>query len=48
MITDPDRTAADAALKRRLAADHPGNRIAYGRGKAAFIEETMRRIRSPR
>ncbi len=31
------------ALKRRLAADHPNDRVAYTRGKTTFIETVMAR-----
>lgn len=34
----PDAAQAYAALKRRIAAEHPDDRIAYARAKTEFIE----------
>jgi GrpB-like predicted nucleotidyltransferase (UPF0157 family) len=38
LVERPDLAAEYAALKRRLAAEHPGDRVAYTRGKAEFVE----------
>jgi GrpB-like predicted nucleotidyltransferase (UPF0157 family) len=38
---DPELRDAYAALKRRLAAAHPNDRVAYTAGKAAFITQTI-------
>jgi GrpB-like predicted nucleotidyltransferase (UPF0157 family) len=37
LIERPDLAAEYAALKRRLAAEHPGDRVAYTRGKTEFV-----------
>jgi GrpB-like predicted nucleotidyltransferase (UPF0157 family) len=37
LIARPEAAAAYAALKHRLAEAHPGDRVAYTRGKDAFI-----------
>lgn len=39
----PDQAIAYAALKRRLAREHPHNRVAYTAGKATFITTVLRR-----
>jgi len=38
LIACPDLAAEYAALKQRLAAEHPGDRVAYTRGKTEFVE----------
>ena len=40
---DPELRAAYAALKRRLAAAHEGDRRSYPEGKSAFIEGVISR-----
>jgi GrpB-like predicted nucleotidyltransferase (UPF0157 family) len=49
LVERPDLAAEYAALKRRLAAEHPGDRVAYTRGKTEFVErvtaEARRRYR---
>jgi GrpB-like predicted nucleotidyltransferase (UPF0157 family) len=45
LITHPETAAEYAALKRRLAEEHPGDRIAYTRGKTAFVLEVTDRAR---
>lgn len=37
LIAHPDVARAYAELKERLAAEHPNDRVAYTRGKTAFI-----------
>jgi GrpB-like predicted nucleotidyltransferase (UPF0157 family) len=39
----PEVAAAYAALKRRAAAEHPGDRAAYARAKGRFIRDALRR-----
>lgn len=43
LIAQPDVAREYEALKRRLAADHPNDRVAYTRGKTTFIESVMTR-----
>ncbi|MEZ5987792.1 MAG: GrpB family protein [Planctomycetota bacterium] len=43
---DPGLARDYEALKRRLAADHPRDRVAYTEGKAAFIERATRQTRA--
>lgn len=43
LIAHPDVAREYEALKRRLAADHPNDRVAYTRGKTTFIELVMAR-----
>jgi len=43
LIAHPDVAREYEALKRRLAADHPNDRVAYTRGKTTFIESVMTR-----
>jgi GrpB-like predicted nucleotidyltransferase (UPF0157 family) len=38
LIAHPEVAAEYAALKRRLAAETPGDRVAYARGKRAFLD----------
>ena len=49
LIERPDLAAEYATLKQRLAAEHPGDRVAYTRGKTEFVErvtaEAKRRYR---
>jgi GrpB-like predicted nucleotidyltransferase (UPF0157 family) len=40
---DAELCEAYAALKRRLSATHPNDRPAYTAGKAAFIEQSLRK-----
>lgn len=39
LITRPDVAEAYQRLKLKLATEHPKDRVAYARGKAAFIDE---------
>jgi len=48
LIAHPSEAAAYARLKVRLAAEHPGDRVAYTEGKAAFIERIMGEVRRGR
>jgi GrpB-like predicted nucleotidyltransferase (UPF0157 family) len=41
--THPDDAAAYEALKRRLAADHPSDRLAYIKGKEPFMAALEKR-----
>lgn len=43
LIAHPAAAREYEALKRRLAADHASDRVAYTRGKTAFIESVMAR-----
>lgn len=43
LIAHPAIAREYEALKRRLAADHPNDRVAYTRGKTTFIEAVMAR-----
>lgn len=43
----PEAVERYSALKRRLAARHRDDREAYTEGKTAFVEEILRRARSP-
>ena len=45
LIGDPEAAAAYAALKRRLAAEFPHDRVAYTAGKTAFIAGIMEHTR---
>lgn len=45
LIEHPGEAAAYAALKRRAAAEHGGDRQAYARAKSDFIEGIMRKAR---
>ena len=38
LIEHPEVAAEYGALKTRLSRDHPGDRVAYTRGKTAFVE----------
>ncbi len=42
---DPELAQRYADLKRRLAADHRDDRVAYTEGKTEFVEEALRRWR---
>ena len=44
----PEVAAAYGDLKRRLAADHPGDRVAYTEGKTAFVVEVTARAKATR
>jgi GrpB-like predicted nucleotidyltransferase (UPF0157 family) len=44
LINHPDKTAEYGELKRRLAAEHPHNRVAYTEGKGSFIAGIMATI----
>jgi len=44
LIAHPEAAAAYGALKHRLAAEHPNDRVAYTQGKTAFVLEIMARI----
>ncbi|MFA6316098.1 MAG: GrpB family protein [Elusimicrobiota bacterium] len=46
--THPTAAKGYAELKRRLAAGHPKDRVAYTQGKTGFILETMRRAEAER
>ncbi len=48
LIAHPAEAAAYGDLKLRLAARHPGDRVAYTEGKAAFIERVMGEVRRGR
>ena len=49
LIAHPEVAREYEALKHRLAADHQSDRVAYTRGKTAFIEAVMSRVeREPR
>ncbi len=48
LIEHPDLAAEYAALKRRLAAEHPNDREAYTRGKSAFVARVMELARRGR
>jgi GrpB-like predicted nucleotidyltransferase (UPF0157 family) len=39
LIAHPEVAAEYAALKRRLAAETPGDRVAYARGKREFLDQ---------
>jgi GrpB-like predicted nucleotidyltransferase (UPF0157 family) len=41
LINHPDQAAEYGALKRRLAAEHPHDRVAYTEGKGSFIAGIM-------
>lgn len=41
----PHKAAAYEQLKRTLAAAYPADRVAYTKGKAAFIRRTLRKAR---
>ena len=43
LIAHPEVAREYEALKRRLAADHPNDRVAYTRGKSTFIESVTER-----
>ncbi len=43
LIAHPEAARQYETLKRRLAADHPHDRVAYTRGKTEFIEAVMAR-----
>ncbi len=49
LIAHPEVADAYGALKRRLAAEHPADRVAYTKGKTAFVvrvtEEAKRQAR---
>lgn len=47
LIAHPETAAEYAALKTRLAAEHPRDRAAYTQGKTQFIAQVMERIRRP-
>ena len=44
LIAHPEAAREYETLKYRLAADHPSDRVAYTRGKTAFIEGVMSQI----
>ena len=44
----PEVGEAYGDLKRRLAADHPGDRVAYTEGKTAFVVEVTARAKATR
>jgi len=48
LIAHPDAARAYGELKRRIAREHPDDRIAYARAKTDFIERVMRAARAAR
>jgi GrpB-like predicted nucleotidyltransferase (UPF0157 family) len=48
LIKHADVAAEYAALKGRLAAEHPNDRVAYTNGKTTFIATVMERVRPSR
>lgn len=44
LVAHPETAAAYGELKRRLAAEHTRDRVAYTAGKSAFIAAVMTRI----
>jgi len=46
LIANPQQARAYGALKIRLAANAPGDRIAYARAKTDFINDVMREART--
>jgi GrpB-like predicted nucleotidyltransferase (UPF0157 family) len=45
LIAQPELASEYQALKLRLVAAHPGDRIAYTRGKTDFVRQAMERAR---
>ncbi len=47
LLARPQAAAEYQALKMRLAADHPSDRVAYTNGKTDFIVKAMEQANPP-